>query len=336
MARSLWPEGSVIPTPLDFTLSAKRFIKQVNPDFLILIETDIWPRILKELNRKDIRASLVSARLSPRSFRNYKLIKGFWKKVLGSFETIAVQSEEDLSKFLCLGVDPAKMMVTGNLKFDENPLFNEDGLREELLKQTGWPEGNYVIAGSTHPGEDALILMIFQGLMEAHPDLKLVIAPRDKPKFEAVWHRIKASFPNECARRSMPSETDKNAKVFLLDTLGELSKFYALSDLAIIGKSFPGRHEGGGHNPLEASLLGNAVISGPLNHNFKSMYKALVKAKGAVVVDTDDLPTILASLLNDPQKIKEMGESGKNFVYSHRGSVQKTLEFINPPSPKEL
>jgi 3-deoxy-D-manno-octulosonic-acid transferase len=253
--------------------------------------------------------------------------------VLANFDAIAVQSEEDLVKFKALGVDPSRLEVTGNLKFDVEPgtLLPEE--KEAILQETGWPSGRYILAGSTHPGEETLILSIFKGLSEVHPDLKLVIAPRDAPKFEAVWQRIISSFPGLSGRRSAPESLDKEAKVFLLDSFGELSRFYSLAELAIIGKSFPGRHEGGGHNPLEAAIKGCPVISGPQVHNFKWMYKALVEAGGALITDSQKLPRLLAQLINNPEKLKEMGEKGRNFVLAHRGSVAKTLEFIRPPKP---
>ncbi|MDR2459809.1 MAG: 3-deoxy-D-manno-octulosonic acid transferase [Deltaproteobacteria bacterium] len=331
IARSLWPTLVVLPSPLDFRMSTRNFVKQVEPDFLILVETDIWPRILEELKKRSIPASLVSARLSPRSYRNYKLIKPFWSKVLSNFETIAVQSQEDLEKFENLGVAPERMLVTGNLKFDVDPFDFGPNAREALLEKTGWPDGRYILLGSSHPGEESLILSIFKGLAEVHPLLRLIIAPRDVPKFEKVWELINQSFPGRAGRRSMPSTDDKEALVFLLDTLGELANFYSLADLAIIGKSFPGRHEGGGHNPLEAAISGCPVITGPQVHNFKWVYKALVKAGGALVTDSQKLSGLMASLLNDPLKLKEMGEKGRNFVLANRGSVAKTLEFIRPP-----
>jgi 3-deoxy-D-manno-octulosonic-acid transferase len=331
MAKSLWPSDKVTPSPFDFALSAKRYLRNIDPDFFILVETDLWPRILKELKTKGIRSSLVSARLSPRSYKRLRLIKGFWRKVLGCFDSIAVQTEDDLVKFKALGADIRRIKVTGNLKFDENldpaPLFT----REKILSETGWPEGRYIVAGSVHPGEDSLLISVFKNLTNDFQDLKMVLAPRDKPKFEVVWKRISEAFPGECARRSEPQISDKDAKIFLLDTLGELSRFYALSKLSVIGKSFPGRHEGGGHNPLEAAALGSLVISGPQNHNFKTMYQALKEAGGALIVEKDRLQKTLIYLLNNPAKIKEMGDKGRNFVLSHGGAVERTLEFIGPP-----
>jgi 3-deoxy-D-manno-octulosonic-acid transferase len=331
MARSLWPSDQVFPSPFDFTLSAKRFIRDVRPDYFILVETDLWPRILKELKKKDVGTALVSARMSGRSFKRLRPIRKFWAKVLGYFDYIAVQTEEDRLKYIELGAPEDRIKVTGNLKFDENIVSDPKGEREKILSLTGWPEGYYVVAGSVHPGEDTLLITIFQGLMNLYPDLRLVMAPRDKPKFEAVWKRISEAFPGASGRRSLPHSSDKDAKVFLLDTLGELSSFYALGDMAIVGKSFPGRHEGGGHNPLEPAALGSLVIAGPLNHNFKTMYAALKDAGGALIVTKAELPMTLSSLLSKPDKIKEMGEKGRNFVLSHGGSVQRTLEFISPP-----
>ncbi|MDR2406212.1 MAG: hypothetical protein LBE27_07580 [Deltaproteobacteria bacterium] len=330
MARESFPTLQVVPSPLDFHLSRRLFLKACDPDALILVETDIWPGILSSLKSRNIPSSLVSARLSPSSFKNYRRIRFFWKRVLNLFTHIAVQTDEDLEKFLELGADKSILKVTGNLKFDQEVESPDPAKKDHILEEAHWPQGRYILAGSTHTGEELLILNAFLSIAKDMPDLKLVIAPRDRTRFGLTWRLIQDLADIHAARRTKPTETPKDAKVFLLDTLGELDRFYNLCDIAIIGKSFKGPHEGGGHNPLEPASKGKAVLTGPRYHNFKWMYNALVDSGAAEIVTKETLEPRLRALLEDPERLREMGEKGREFILGHRGSAKKTLSFIDP------
>jgi 3-deoxy-D-manno-octulosonic-acid transferase len=337
MARANWPQRVILPSPLDFGFSARRFLEMTQPDRLVLVETDVWPRILMEMKKKSSPCALVSARLSPRSFKYYKKIRFFWSRVLKYFDSIVAQTPEDRDKFLTLGANPDSVFVGGNLKFDQPPppgaaadaAEGADGPKGKLLSKAGWPDGRYLVAGSLHPGEDSLVLEVFRELEPKFPGLKLLLAPRNREKFAQAYRLAEESFPGQAARRSAPSPQDKKAKVFILDTFGELENFYALAELALIGKSWPGRHEGGGHNPLEAALWGKMVLSGPIIHNFKWIYSALTEAGGAIIVDKEEVAGKIAALLGDPTTLAKGGEAGKNFVAQHRGAVQATWNIIN-------
>jgi 3-deoxy-D-manno-octulosonic-acid transferase len=328
MAKTNWPTHLVLPSPLDFPLSVRRFLNLTQPDQLILVETDLWPGILWEMKKRSLSAVLVSARLSPRSFKNYYRIRFFWGRVLRLFDRIVVQTQEDLTKFLALGAKATSVAVGGNLKFDQSPPAEGPMEAKEILDQTGWPQGRYLVAGSFHTGEDVMILTILRQLLPDFPELKLILAPRDRHKFSMTYKLAQDIFPHKTARRSHPEAADKDSQVFILDTLGELEKFYALAEVALIGKSWPGHHEGGGHNPLEAAVRGRPVISGPKVHNFKWIYKALCEAKGAVLVEKKDLPAALASFLRDEALLKRMGQNGQQFVSHHRGAVRRTLDLV--------
>jgi 3-deoxy-D-manno-octulosonic-acid transferase len=305
-------------------------LKATDPDELILVETDIWPGILDSLKHHKIPSSLVSARLSPRSYRNYRRIRFFWKKVLNLFTHIAVQTEEDEDKFLQLGALESQLKVTGNLKFDQQVEELSPNIKETILKECNWPEGRYILAGSTHPSEEILILETFLEISKEIPDLKLVIAPRNRSRFGLTWRLIQDMVGDAAMRRTKSTEIHKNPSVFLLDTLGELDRFYSLCDIAIIGKSFPGPHEGGGHNPLEPASKAKPVLSGPRCHNFKWMYNALSECGAAEIVTKDTLGPRLKAILNDPELLKSMGEKGREFILTHQGSAKKTLAFIDP------
>ncbi|MDR2444239.1 MAG: hypothetical protein LBE31_12075 [Deltaproteobacteria bacterium] len=329
-AKANWPKLPVFPSPLDFNLSTRRFLDLVKPDALILVETDIWPGILLQMQKRGLPKFLVSARLSPRSYRNYRRIRFFWRKVLNLFDLIATQTVEDRDLFLELGASPTRVKFTGNLKFDQPdvPLNPEE--KQAILRETGWPDGRWLVAGSTHMGEETMIMRAFNELWPKHRDLRLLIAPRDRHKFQLNWRLIREMFPNDSARRSQPTPSDLGAQVFLLDTLGDLERYYSLAEIALIGKSWPGSHEGGGHNPLEASVHGKAVIAGPKVSNFKWMYRALIAAGGALQADTNELTSILDELLSDPNRLSDMGQKAHEFVITHRGAVAETLSFLSP------
>jgi 3-deoxy-D-manno-octulosonic-acid transferase len=183
-------------------------------------------------------------------------------------------------------------------------------------------------------GEETMIMRAFLELWPRHRDLRLLIAPRDRHKFALNWRLVREMFPHDCARRSQPQPSDSGARVFLLDTLGELERYYALAEVALVGKSWPGAHEGGGHNPLEPAVRAKPVISGPKVNNFKWMYRALYAAGGGLMVEKEDLSETLDQLLSQPGQLEEMGRLGHDFVLSHRGAVTDTLASIRPPIPE--
>jgi 3-deoxy-D-manno-octulosonic-acid transferase len=334
-ARATWPKLPIFPSPLDFKLSTRRFLDLVDPDMLILVETDIWPGILLQMKQRNLPKVLVSARLSPRSFKNYRRIGFFWSKVIRLFDRLAAQTKEDRELFIALGADPKAIGVTGNLKFDQPAAPASPEERKAILEETGWPEGRWLVAGSTHMGEETLIMQAFLELWPKHQQLRLLIAPRDRHKFGMTSKIIHEMFPHDSALRSKPSPADSGARVFLLDTLGELERFYSLAEIALIGKSWPGSHEGGGHNPLEPAARGKAVIAGPKISNFKWMYNALVAAGGARLVEKGELTEVLDNLLSNPEVPEAMGQKAHNFVVTHRGAVKDTLDFIAPPLPEK-
>ncbi|MDR2353226.1 MAG: hypothetical protein LBF22_08725 [Deltaproteobacteria bacterium] len=331
LARQNYPQLTIVPTPLDLKFSINRFLDSINPDHVILVETDIWPQFLWELEARKIKKSLISGRLSPRSFKNYYRFRFFWKKVFNIFDTLALQSKLDQERFLAIGVDPTKLKVTGNIKFDEAMENFIPEERSQILQETGLPPGRYLIVGSTHLGEERLICEAVQDYFSIYPDLKLVIAPRDTFRFEQVYRFLAEKYPLETlARRSQGPLPLEEIKIFLLDTLGELKKFYALGELAIIGKSFPGTHEGGGHNPLEPAALGIPVITGPRIHNFMWVYETLADLGATLIVKPEQLSAVLGDLLAHPEKSKTMGQKAQSFVKANLGASQKTLEFIAP------
>ena len=330
----VFPSRLVLASPLDFGLSTRRFIEAVDPDLLVLVETDIWPGILFRLNERNIPKALISARISPRSLKGYGYIKAFWSKVLRLFELITTQSEDDRERLIALGAYPDFVRAIGDLKFDREVRESTPESKAAVLQETGWPDGRWIVAGSTHAGEEDIILDTFIRLKGQEPekygDLRLLLAPRNKSDFEAVWKQIcDRGLP--AGHRGDPKPDDRDKSIFLLDTLGELERFYDLAEIALVGKSWAARHKGGGHNPLEPASKGKPVLFGPLTHNYRWMTKALVNAGGGLMVpDQEALMAALEDLLDHPEKRSEMGEKAAAFVRIHQGGTQKTLELLKP------
>ncbi|UQZ88545.1 hypothetical protein C4J81_04715 [Deltaproteobacteria bacterium Smac51] len=333
-AAHAFPGRLVLSSPLDFGLSTRRFLEAVDPDLLVLVETDIWPGILFRMKEQNRPRALVSARISPRSLKGYSYIKSFWRRVMRMFDFITTQSEDDRTRLIELGADPDTTYAIGDIKFDRAVHESTPENKAARLREAGWPDGRWIVAGSTHTGEESIILETFTQLKEKDPakyrDLKLLIAPRNKSDFESVWNMMQErGLP--AAHRGQPQATDMDKDIFLLDTLGELDAFYDIADIALVGKSWAGQHKGGGHNPLEPAAKGKPVLFGPLTHNYRWMTRALLAYGGGLMVA--DQPALLAALedlLDNPEKAKEMGHKAAEFVRTHQGTTGKTMEHLMP------
>jgi len=333
-AARIFPSRLVLASPLDFGLSTRRFLDSVFPDLLVLVETDIWPGILFRMKFRELPKALISARISPRSFKGYGYIKVFWSRVLRLFDLISTQNEADRERLIGLGADPASTYVIGDLKFDREVRVSSPEDKAAILRETGWPDGRWIVAGSTHTGEEDIIIDAFMALKEKGPvkyaDLRLLVAPRNKSDFQSVWDHLCERGLKVCHRND-PQEGDRDKDIFLLDTLGELDRFYDLADIALIGKSWAGQHKGGGHNPLEPASKGKPVLFGPMTHNYRWMTKALIAAGGGMMVpDQASLEEALENLLDHPEKAGEMGRRAADFVRLHQGGTERTMELLRP------
>ncbi|MBW2623900.1 MAG: 3-deoxy-D-manno-octulosonic acid transferase [Deltaproteobacteria bacterium] len=328
------PGVEIIPFPLDLPSSIRRIVRKAEPDLFVLVETDIWPNLLAHLHKKDIPAILVNAKVSAGSFARFKLIGWWWKRVLHLFAAMGAQTEIDKQRLLSLGADPERVLLTGNIKFDgPRPSAGPDA-RQALLAEAGLPPGQWLVAGSTHEGEDEVLLDILARLRPEFPDLRLLLAPRNRIRFEPVWRLIKKSGLSAARRTGSPP--DLNTRVFLLDTQGELARFYEVADLVFIGKSLAGPGEGGGHNPLEPAIKEKPLIFGSRMYNFEDISALLLSAGGAVqAADRDELLNLVSDLLSDNEKRRHMGLAARRVVESHQGALDSVMGIINKIMDKE-
>jgi len=308
--------------PLDFPNVINHYLKRINPRLIIFTETDIWPNFLNIMHKNHIPTILISARISERSYKRYCLIKSFVSHVINHLEFIGAQREEDKRRFLGLGFKKEKIKVIGSLKFDLPlpDLGQKTLIRKELnipLKQTIW------IAGSTHRGEDEIILKVHRALLSLFPNLCLIIAPRHPERFDEVTAlSLKMGFRTK--RRTEDKKGDY--EVIVLDTLGELAKAYGISHFAFVGGSFVSI---GGHNPLEVAVWARPVIFGPYMFNFSEIAKMLIENKAAIEVkDEKMLFQVCRFLLEDKSAAEIIGEQGRKLVTAHQGVIERYLKLI--------
>lgn len=314
--------------PLDWPPAIRRLLDAVRPDLFVLVETDIWPNFLAELNHRRIPSVLVNARVSPRSLSGYRLLQPFWGRVLRLIDVIACQTDEDRGRMIALGAAPDRAVVSGNLKYDRPDPDTGGPSGAELLKESGLPSGLWLAGGSTHVGEDEALLDMFIRLRADCPTLRLLLAPRRRERFEAVWRAVQERGLRGGRRSAGRPDTD--VEVFLLDTQGELDRFYELADIVFVGKSLPGADEGGGHNLLEPAARSKPVLFGPLMQNFNEIAQLMSSGGGGLqVADAAGLEAAVMDLLHDADRRQRMGRRARSVFETHRGAMDRTINLIH-------
>ena len=319
--------------PVDLPGAARRAVRALRPAFVIVMETELWPNTLRALAARGVPVLIANGRISDRSYRRYRLVRGFMRRVLRDVRVFAMQSEEDARRIIALGADPERVVVTGNLKHE--PAADAPGAVDLWRRLLGLYAGQRVwIAGSTHRGEEAPVLAAHRAARAECPDLTLVLAPRHPERTAEVLALVAAAGWPAVRRSELPREREPGA-VIVLDTVGELATLYAIADVVFVGGSLVPH---GGHNLLEAALRRKPVLSGPHTHNFRES-TALLEAAGAalVVQGAEDLGRALGRLLADGALRAKMGEAGCEAAAARHGAVRETLElvrrFLGPGDP---
>ena len=311
--------------PFDFFWSVKRFVKQINPSCFILIETDIWPYLLNYLNLKGVKCFLVNGRISPATYKRYSRFPWFIRRIFDCFELCMVQSEQDRKRLMSLGLSGEKVINTGNIKFDRkiNPLSNEEKVR--LRRLFGMERSDMVwIAGSTHPGEEMIIMEIFKRIRERIPGLVLIIAPRDIKRAPEIYRTGQKMGFEMLLRSKAPAS--KNPDIIIIDTIGELTRLYGIADIAFVGGSLV---PFGGHNLIEPVALGCPVIFGSHAFNFRDISDALIKAgAGIMVKDKEELYGSVLRLIEEPMLRNKIKGSCHTFIQKNRGATERVISII--------
>ncbi len=338
-AQRRFPDLAVIAFPFDFSWAVGAALDAVEPALVVLTESELWPNFLTAAQRRDVPVVLVNARISPRSFARLRSFAGVANRLLlAKIARFAPQDEEYADRLRELGVPPAKLIVTGSIKYD-GAIGNNGDRTRTLATQLGLPEKAardtnangeplVLLAGSTHAPEEEWVLAAFARLRQLFPQLRLILVPRHPDRFEEVARMMEQSgLP--CVRRSRITEPlAEMPAMVLLDTIGELGAAWGLADLGFTGGSLDGKR--GGQSMIEPAGYGVPCVFGPHIWNFKDAAKRLVEVGGALMVqDAAALEQALATLIADAGLRQRIGETARALVQRQQGATSRTLDVLD-------
>jgi len=309
--------------PLDFAGPVRRVLRALRPNLLVLVESEFWPRLLREAHRSGVRVLVVNGRISERSGRRLKRFRPLSRRLLGNIDGFLVQTARDEARLEAAGVAPGRIAVAGNLKCETRlPEFGPEAGRE-LRAQFSIPvDKKILVAGSIHPGEGERLISAFREARARRDDILFVLVPRHPEKFNDVEKMFTADA--FAVRRKSRLEPGQAWDVLILDTIGDLTRFYALADVAFIGGSLI---RWGGQNLLEPAAYSKPVFFGPHMDNFAELAAAFVEGGGAKVVSTDsDLREMF--LMEDAEALRRMGATAKAILTSFEGATDKTIAAV--------
>jgi len=333
-AKVCLPEtDQVLFLPIDHPLFIRSAIKKIQPSILLIAETELWPNLLRFCGKNGIPIVLFNGRISQKSFRRYLLFKFFFKECLKYVSLFLMQTEEDRMRIIEIGGGSQKTRTVGNLKFDQTfPSLTQEAM-DETAKTLGISKkGNVLIAGSTHSGEEEILVALYKELKKKDPNLLLILAPRHLERLEEVERILRKESLSWLRRTALSLDTSQSDRVqpevILLDTMGELLGIYSLGTLIFVGGSLVPI---GGHNPLEPLFFRKCVLFGPHMFNFLEISSRLIETGGAIqVVGRNDLFSQLKHLFSDEGARKEVGEKGYQFLQRHQGATERMMEEIRP------
>lgn len=330
LAKKIFSKDAVIIYfPLDFMIFVRKTVNMIRPDLYVMIETEIWPNLLRELSSRCVPSVLINGRISDRSIGKYRLAKPFLRKILMSINAFCMQDSVDAERITELGAPPEKVKITGNMKFDmdisagaEDPV----SIRAWLGIKTG---EDLFVAGSTHEGEEEMILDVFRKLSADFPSLRLLIAPRHINRVSEIETVIKNKGFEPVRVSSVKdarAQEHKGTNIFLLDTIGHLNEAYSAATIVFIGGSLV-KH--GGQNPIEPAYFAKAILFGLYMFNFKYVTDAFLKNKAAIqVLNKEDLCEKCRLLLKDANIRNTMGRAAKDVIIENKGATEKNVAEI--------
>lgn len=323
IARRLPPGAMHQFVPLDVPRYVRRFLDHWHPDLALVAESEIWPNTIVALNQRHIPLVLVNARMSDRSFQRWLKLPRIIGALLDRFAICLAQTHDDAERLATLGAP--RVLVTGNLKFDSPPPPADPRVVAHL---SGLIAGRPVwFAASTHPGEESAILAVHRALLQRHPHLLTIIAPRHPHRGQEIADIAERS-GLRASRRSEGIHPDRATDVYIADTVGEMGLFYRLSPIVIMGGSLVAH---GGQNPIEPAKLGAAILHGPHIHNFEGIYASIGAARGALMVkDSASLARAVSGLLSNTALTRDMARAASDAVQALGGAVDRTMQSIEP------
>ena len=320
--------------PIDWAWTVRRVLRALHPSAVLIMETELWPHLLRECRERDIPVAIVNGRISETSFRRYILIRSFMRRVLDDLSIALMQSERDAERIREMGLVSDRILTTGNVKFDSAEAITDEALVLSLGERfdLGADAAPLIVAGSTHAPEETVVIEAFQQLRRLHPRARLLIAPRHPERFAEVAALLKKSGLHWVSRSGEQAPDDVRCEAILLDTVGELRAVYSLAKVAFVGGSIVPH---GGHNLLEPASLGVAVVTGPHTGNFTAITKALVEQDAVVQLPdapssetTAALSSVVSELLADEHRRSEMGRRAMTVCDQNRGATERTLKVL--------
>ncbi len=330
VAKNLPDVDGIFYFPFDWAFTLRRTLGIVRPRLFVMMETEIWPNLLRVCRATGVRTALVNGRVSQRSFSRYRLVAPFFRRVLGDIDCFCMQSEAAARRIIDLGAPADRVTVTGSLKFDslDWPAVGPHGQsRDRVLRYFRLPdERPVVIAASTLRGEDAAALNAFRRVKARWPDALLIIAPRHPERFDEVTKLVAEEGFSVTRRSALAVDAGPATDVVVLDTIGELARLYQIATVVFVGGSIV---DAGGHNIIEPAMFGKPIVFGPHMQNFAEISEVFLANHAATQVhSTGELDQAIVDLLADPVRRASLGAAARALVEANRGAKARTIEAI--------
>jgi 3-deoxy-D-manno-octulosonic-acid transferase len=328
LAQARFRDRTVTYAPLDFSWAVKRALDRIRPDMLMLVELEMWPNLIWSAQQREIPVTIANGRLSAASHRGYRRLRPLVASLLRDVRLITAANRDYADRFVDLGANRQNVVAVGSIKFDGAETDRQNERTCELARIAGVGSDDIVfVAGSTQSPEEMMALATFQELAPRFPNLRLIIVPRHPERFDEVAAQLDSA-GIRWQRRTRLASSPADERVLLVDTVGELSAWWGLADIAFVGGSMGSR---GGQNMIEPAAYGAAVCFGPNTRNFREVTRLLKDRDAARVVGSaDELTSLVRRLLEEPEMRREMGQRARSLVRENRGALTQTMELLGP------
>ncbi len=310
--------------PLDLKWTVRKALNNFNPALLIVIETEIWPNFIREAKKKGVPVMIACGRISLKSYRWYRLLRPFFKKVLSNVVVFSMQTTGDAQRIANIGAKPSNIKISGNMKFDRAvDLTVTEEERNSILKLLGFaPDKKIIVAGSTRKGEEEIILESYGEIHKSFPGARLVVAPRHPGRLNEITSMFKRKGMGFVMFTKLSREgRNDGGEVVLIDIIGELTRIYRVADIVFVGGSLVRK---GGHNILEPASFGKSVVFGPYMDNFSEISELFISGDAAIqVADKEELTPVLLDLLENPDKRDNLGRNAAELISKNRGASDR-------------
>jgi 3-deoxy-D-manno-octulosonic-acid transferase len=317
--------------PLDWRWAARKALARIKPSLLVIVETELWPNLLRAAQEAGARVVMVNARMSRRSLRRYRLARPFMRRVLANVDEIYAQTEEDAQRFRQIGAPPERVKMAGNLKFDARPPQVGEFARTLKVAIRKAQRGPVLVAASTMPGEEPLVLQAWDSIQARYPKALLILAPRHPARFEEVSQELARAQRGFVRRTMLRVEAESLssqlafASILLLDSIGELAGVFELADLVFIGGSLVPT---GGHNLLEPAYWSKVIVFGPSMENFRDIAKLFLDAEAAIQVRDPEGLAHATWLLENAEMRERLGARARQVLEQHSGATTRIVDGL--------